>query len=313
MLQNKMITFILTFLVALSNISASSALISPFASNTGSTSHLINFQPRQYLSVRHAEPQTDGKKSSSARSRGIYSRPSAAIERGSGFFLPGLEGYRIRALSGLFSLGATAYNQYLMDTAGASTGTSESTSAFIAYVSGFILLALGIAEWAGESFQFYKEEMALEAPATIDEQEELNDGFLPSEVVESVRRVSSAFLQVTVATSVALVSSDGLVPYRVGAPHDMPEAAAKRAANLVRNSKGGRIAVPSDDVAAEAMSEGNRRSILVQIIGDSRGKVRIWALVVGSDRPLQAYSEGDLRWLGCLSERLVVDGIQNNA
>ncbi len=51
-------------------------------------------------------------KSSSLRERGIYARPSAAIERGSGFFIPGLEGSRIRLLFGILALVLVVANHF---------------------------------------------------------------------------------------------------------------------------------------------------------------------------------------------------------
>ncbi len=54
-------------------------------------------------------------KSKSARERGIYSRPSAAIERGSGFFIPGLEGPRIRLLFGMTVLIADGANHLVAE------------------------------------------------------------------------------------------------------------------------------------------------------------------------------------------------------
>jgi hypothetical protein len=48
------------------------------------------------------------------RERGIYARPSGAIERGSGFFIPGLEGYKIRLLFGLVVLIVDALTAFTM-------------------------------------------------------------------------------------------------------------------------------------------------------------------------------------------------------
>ena len=36
--------------------------------------------------------------------KGVYSRPSAAIEKGSGFYIPGLEGSKVRLLFGTLVL-----------------------------------------------------------------------------------------------------------------------------------------------------------------------------------------------------------------
>jgi hypothetical protein len=47
---------------------------------------------------------------SKASKKGIYIRPSAAIERGSGFFIPGLEGYKVRILVGSIVMLCTLLN-----------------------------------------------------------------------------------------------------------------------------------------------------------------------------------------------------------
>ena len=67
------------------------------------------------LSASSSDDNTSSSTSKSARERGIYSRPSAAIERGSGFFIPGLEGSRIRLIFGITCLVADAANHYLVD------------------------------------------------------------------------------------------------------------------------------------------------------------------------------------------------------
>ena len=40
-----------------------------------------------------------------------YKRPSAALERGGGFFVPGLEGYKLRAAMGTLVLTLLALNR----------------------------------------------------------------------------------------------------------------------------------------------------------------------------------------------------------
>jgi hypothetical protein len=47
-----------------------------------------------------------------ARPRGVYVRPSAAVERGAGFFVPGLPGPRVRLLVGMLGLVLAAWNHY---------------------------------------------------------------------------------------------------------------------------------------------------------------------------------------------------------
>ena len=82
--------------------------------------------------------------SKSARERGIYSRPSAAIERGSGFFIPGLEGSRIRLIFGITCLVADAANHFLVDSMPGDWG--QSVAEIIAALYGTLLVLQGSIE-----------------------------------------------------------------------------------------------------------------------------------------------------------------------
>ena len=52
----------------------------------------------------------EDKASNKKTTQGVYVRPSGAIERGSGFFFPGLEGPKVRVLFGVVLLSLTAVN-----------------------------------------------------------------------------------------------------------------------------------------------------------------------------------------------------------
>ena len=58
---------------------------------------------------------SDDNKATKKKTTGVYARPSAAIERGSGFFIPGLEGSRVRLLFGILALVLTYVNNSLGD------------------------------------------------------------------------------------------------------------------------------------------------------------------------------------------------------
>lgn len=72
----------------------SNAFVSPVLARDVMTSR--QHQNMHYRSIPLSAQTPDGNEktntSPSARERGIYARPSAAIEKGSGFFIPGLEG-----------------------------------------------------------------------------------------------------------------------------------------------------------------------------------------------------------------------------
>lgn len=64
--------------------------------------------------------------------RGFYMRPSAAIEKGGGFFIPGLEGERLRVFVSLAVLGLLALNRFPGYDAAVSQLVSESIGALAA-------------------------------------------------------------------------------------------------------------------------------------------------------------------------------------
>ncbi|KAJ1425274.1 hypothetical protein B484DRAFT_451157 [Ochromonadaceae sp. CCMP2298] len=77
--------------------------------------------------------------------KGYYVRPSRAIEKGGGFFVPGLEGGRVRVVSALFLLLLYFVNR----TVGAPTlaaDTAEGLSEAIGLTSTVLLLLQGVAE-----------------------------------------------------------------------------------------------------------------------------------------------------------------------
>ncbi len=55
----------------------------------------------------------DNNNANNKKAKGVYVRPSGAIERGSGFFVPGLEGPKVRVLFGIVLLALTAINHSL--------------------------------------------------------------------------------------------------------------------------------------------------------------------------------------------------------
>jgi hypothetical protein len=63
---------------------------------------------RRCCSVMAAEPP---KQPAQKNMGSYYRRPSAALERGGGFFVPGLEGYKLRAVMGALVLVLFAANR----------------------------------------------------------------------------------------------------------------------------------------------------------------------------------------------------------
>ncbi len=88
--------------------------------------------------------------SSKQRSKGIYSRPSAAIERGSGFFVPGLEGSKVRIVFGALVLILNAINHQVSVNAKLDEVSGFALSEKIATFYGIFLLFQGLIEFAKE-------------------------------------------------------------------------------------------------------------------------------------------------------------------
>jgi hypothetical protein len=88
--------------------------------------------------------------------KGFYRRPSKAIEQGGGFFIPGLEGERVRILSALALFVALLSNRIGV----ANVSTNVIISEVVAYISTLILLLQGIAD-------FFVPENVIEVPQNL--------------------------------------------------------------------------------------------------------------------------------------------------
>lgn len=89
-----------------------------------------------------------------SKSKGVYSRPSAAIEKGSGFYVPGLEGSRVRGLFGLVILILTAVNYFSLTGSDTnevvSTNSAMTISQIISISYGILLILQGLVEFGKE-------------------------------------------------------------------------------------------------------------------------------------------------------------------
>jgi hypothetical protein len=81
--------------------------------------------------------------SSSSKTTGVYVRPSGAIERGSGFFVPGLEGPRVRLVFGTVLLVLTGVNHFLGNNMGMiTTSSSGSNDEVLDSIGGLVTAAI---------------------------------------------------------------------------------------------------------------------------------------------------------------------------
>ena len=252
--------------------------------------------------------------SKSARERGIYSRPSAAIERGSGFFIPGLEGSRIRLIFGITCLVADAANHYLVDSMPGDWG--QSVAEIIAALYGTLLILQGSIEAGVERGVMQNEAVIISGSAEDDNTVNLyrgstriNDVLQKDDItLKNIQRMSQIIMSFTPATYFQFVTEDFGVMYSTGVGGDATatkddneeKRLAKLSLDAVAGSKGGRVALPSDHPASKLLPETATRCILVQKVNEYQGSRA--CMFIGSDKLLPSFTKNDLRWIGQLAE-----------
>ena len=247
--------------------------------------------------------------SKSARERGIYSRPSAAIERGSGFFIPGLEGPRIRLIFGMTVLVAGAANHFFAESQPGDIGQyiAESTAAFY----GVLLLFQGIVESGGQK-----------SSKVMDASLDANEGVMGSHqnrgaamvsghletnkrALESVQKAAKTIIDFTPTSYVTILDKDEGIIYSLSTSMDSASrvnsdeqsSLIALAIDALSESRGGRVALPSEHPVAELLPSSATRCILVQKLNEYEGA----CLVLGSDNLLPSFTKNDLRWIGQLA------------
>ena len=252
--------------------------------------------------------------SKSARERGIYSRPSAAIERGSGFFIPGLEGSRIRLIFGITCLVADAANHYLVDSMPGDWG--QSVAETIAALYGTLLVLQGSIEAGVERGAMQNEAVIIsgsaeDGTANLNRRDgsstRITDSLQKDDItLKNFQRMSQIIMSFTPATYFQFVTEDFGVMYSTGvggettADDDKEKRLAKLALNAVAGSKGGRVALPSDHPSSKLLPESATRCILVQKVSEYQGSRA--CMIIGSNKLLPSFTKNDLRWIGQLAE-----------
>jgi hypothetical protein len=88
------------------------------------------------------------------RKQGVYTRPSAAIERGSGFFVPGLEGPKVRLVFGIVLLALVGLNKYYNTSSSIrSSFFLFSTSEIVTLLFSILVLLQGAIEYQKQNYQ----------------------------------------------------------------------------------------------------------------------------------------------------------------
>ena len=296
------------------------------ASPYSSTRHDIMRKESFDLSATASDDNNDqqtGKTSPSrsARERGIYARPSAAIERGSGFFIPGLEGSRIRFIFGITVLLADAANHVLEGGRPGDWGqiVAEAVTAFygaLLLLQGSIELGVekGFAQGGGGDDEDIIGSSESGDGATPKRENgsgiKVNESLSGDEnALNAIQRMARTITTFTPATSFQFVAEDVGVLFSSGNENDgvasidadEQKILTKISLDTVSESRGGRVALPSDHPASKLLPEAARRCILVQRVDDGYQGARC-CMIIGSDKLLPSFTKNDLRWIGQLAK-----------
>ena len=272
------------------------------------------------------------------RAQGVYVRPSGAIEKGSGFFVPGLEGPKVRLVIGLVLLGATVINHFLLlgsfGSAPKIDGSEAVESSFLnfsettAVVYSILILFQSAIEYAKETLpEAYGEATSKgktkgNTKPLIDNNTEVLEQKWSS-ISESANESSSyrsrvqwaaaSFLSMTPTTQIMLLTAEEGIQYRLGTFSKTANDSSGVSAALeeLSKSKGGRIALPLTHPAVTSLlgtapissdddeASSKLRTVILQRITDDS----CW--MVSSDQLLAGYTGGDLKWLGNLAGYVV--------
>ena len=293
-------------------------LASPFFPPPPSSRHHNIHKPFSVLSATPDDNKKAGNtSSSSARDRGIYARPSAAIERGSGFFIPGLEGSRIRFIFGITVLLADAANHFLVG--GRPGDWGQSVAELVSAFYGALLLLQGSIELAvergyaqgddnGGVVSTENEDGAIRSKDG-GSSSRVDDALQGKEVASSmIQRMAQTIITFTPATYFRFVDEDSGVLYSFGVVNDDAVAVdadeqkrlVKLSLDALSESRGGRVALPSEHPASKLLPESATRCILVQKVNGYKGSRG--CVIIGSDKLLPSFTKNDLRWIGQLAD-----------
>ena len=234
---------------------------------------------------------------------GVYVRPSAAIERGSGFFIPGLEGPKVRLFGGSILLTLLAINHVLSSS---TNNLGNSFSEALAAVFSVLVLLQGVIEYTKENRRDQlivqgKEKTSNDASTTSWKQQWM----VPATDADWKSRVewaAATFLSLTPADHVALIGP-GAIVYWLGSAEAAPvnESVAKgcqAALDTCLQSKSGRVALPPSHPAVEFLApENHKRCVVLQRVDEESQLV--W--MVTSNQLLASFTQRDLQWLGQLA------------
>jgi hypothetical protein len=238
--------------------------------------------------------------------KGVYSRPSAAIERGSGFFIPGLEGPRVRLVFGVIVLLLIVLNHMLLSSSFPTVAFSEG----LAGVYAILLLFQAAIEFGKEEKGFIvtleKEKPGADTSTSASSfsQTWSSSSALSEEGKEKVQWAAASYVSLTPASHMLLLEENDGVVYRLGStparttPTSEMEG-TKAAFQALEVSSSGRVSLPlTHPAVAFLSSEEHGRCVVLQRINESK----CWMMT--SNQLLAAFTKEDLKWLGQLAKHV---------
>lgn len=250
-------------------------------------------------------------KEKSSSNKGVYSRPSAAIERGSGFFIPGLEGPRVRLVFGIVVLVLTVLNHVLLS-------SNLPTVAFperLAVVYAVLLLLQAAIEFGKEEKGYVvsletdsqQEESPLSSSSSFS-QSWSSSSTMSDEEKERVQWAAASYIALTPATHMLLLDRNDGVVYRLGTTPPSTKDSAndelegiQAAFAALDKANSGRVSLPPTHPTVTALNadEEHGRCVVLQRIDDG---VKCW--MITSNQLLAAFTKDDLKWLGQLAKHV---------
>jgi len=247
--------------------------------------------------------------------QGVYVRPSAAIERGSGFFFPGLEGPKVRLFFGAVLLGLTVLNHVISDQEVTAAGNTFSEGLVIMYT--LLVILQGAVEFQKDSLQkgivvgggggaaaAANEQQQAQGKAVTSYQQQWSIPVEDASWREKVEWAAFTYISLTSATHMMLVGP-GKVLYSLGITEQKdvidPEA-CQAALDTVNQSKSGRVALPPQHPSVIALTDPNfNRCVVLQRIGKNNSDDSQLCWLMTSNQLLAGFNQQDLQWLGQLA------------
>jgi len=259
-----------------------------------------NDASRQHLSRRWhvflaATQDNNSPQRKIGKKEGVYVRPSAAIERGSGFFIPGLEGAKVRVAVGVLLLVVNAL-VFATNTASTATNGNLFTQGLSAVFALLVLFQAAI-EVSREEKRMNGDvaTVTAESPQQVW-QKRWSVPPMDERWKERVEWAASSYLALTPARNIILLGP-GKVLFSLGCDIlDVPAESCLAALETIANSTSGRVTIPKSHPAATNVPE-TTRCVVLQRVNDEQQI----CLMVLSDQLLASFTKQDLKWLGQLA------------